>query len=113
MTGSLYTAQNSSECFGQDESSQSSFWSSDSFDQHHSLAGLGFLGTVVRVFGVVGTRAAQVQKAEARLQAEALLCARSGAGGGGDVVVVVGCRSVVQIALCTLGPVTSLQVTFW
>lgn len=76
--------------------------SSDSFDQDHSLPGLGLLGTVVRVFGVVGARAAQVQEAEASLQAEALL----GAGGGAAAVVVGGGWSVVQISLCTFCPVT-------
>lgn len=75
--------------------------SSDSFDQDHSLPGLGLLGTVVRVFGVVGARAAQVQEAEASLQAEALLGA-----GGGAAAVVVGGWSVVQISLCTFCPVT-------
>lgn len=86
---------------------KSFFWSSDSFDQDYSL--LGLLGTAVHVFGVVGARAAQVQKAEARLQAEALL----GAGGGAAVAVVVGGgggggrgRSIVQIPLCTFCPVT-------
>lgn len=53
------------------------------------MPGLGLLGKAVCVFGVVGSWASQVQKAEAGFQAEALL------GAGCHAAVVVGGRSVV------------------
>lgn len=68
-----------------------SFCSSHSFDQDHSLPGFRLLGKAVCVFGVVGSWASQVQKAEACFQAEALL----GAGCQADVVVAVAGWSIV------------------
>lgn len=84
----------------QNESRQSHIRSS--FDQDHGLPGLSLVGTVVCVFGVVGARASQVQKAEACFQAKALLDAGSRAVA---VAVAGGGGSVVQIPLCTLCPV--------
>lgn len=104
-----------SERLGEDGSRQSqslsnkfSFWSSNSFDQDHSLPGLRLLGAAC-VFGGFRTRAAQVQKAEACFQAEALLGAGSGAAvvvGGGRGGGVGGGWSVVKIPLCTFCTVT-------
>lgn len=50
---------------------QSSPFSSDLFDQQDIL--LQLLGTAVLVFGAVGSRASQVEKAEARLQGKGFL----------------------------------------
>lgn len=81
---------------------------SDSFDQDRARPGLSLVGTVVCVFGVVGARAAQVQKAEASLQAEVLLDAGSRAAAvAAAVAVAVGAAGggVVQFLLCTFCPV--------
>lgn len=88
---------------------QQRFGPLDPCDQDYSL--LGLLGSAVRVFGGAGP--AQVQEAEGRLQAEALLGEGGGATGGGGGGVVVGGRSVVHhVALGSFCSVTSLQVAF-
>lgn len=66
-----------------------------SFHQDHSLARL-------RLLGAAGlTRPPQVQEAEVCLQAEALP-----GSGGGAAAIVVARGSVVQVLLCTFGPIT-------